>query len=100
MTGEENAARIAERAEVTEALLAHALVPEPIDGDTDNGTGLMGALESDLLDELQRQWRVWRDELIRAGTTERNASRVLGDSGRSSNGPHRVNDVLSAPART
>lgn len=61
------------RAEVTEALLAHALVPEPIDSETNNGTGLMGALESDLLDELQRQWLVWRDELIRAGTTDREA---------------------------
>ena len=61
------------RAEVTEALLAHALVPEPIDSDTDNGTGLMGALESDLMAELQRQWLVWRDELIRAGTTDREA---------------------------
>ncbi|HEX9563958.1 MAG TPA: hypothetical protein VF981_08305 [Gemmatimonadaceae bacterium] len=61
------------RSELTDVLQAHVLVPEPIDPDTDNGTGLAGTLESDLLEVLQRRWLVWRDELIRAGTTDRDA---------------------------
>ncbi|MGQ0643122.1 MAG: DUF7309 domain-containing protein [Gemmatimonadaceae bacterium] len=35
--------------------------------------GMMGRVESDLFDAMQRLWLKWRDEIIRGGTTERNA---------------------------
>lgn len=59
--------------EAMEALWARVLVPEPIASDADSVGNLVGSSEADLLDSLQRQWLIWRDDLIRQGTTERAA---------------------------
>lgn len=57
------------RQELVEALTARALVPSTLDDDDIGGPPTVGPVEARLLDQLQRLWLIWRDEIIRAGTT-------------------------------
>jgi hypothetical protein len=62
------------RAELYDDLGERVFLPEPLpDGEASDDT--MSPAESMLWRELQRRWLLWRDEVVRAGTTDPDAVR-------------------------
>ncbi|MHC4234133.1 MAG: plasmid pRiA4b ORF-3 family protein [Planctomycetota bacterium] len=57
------------RAALYENLEARAMLPDPGLGESGGWGPTMAMEEALLFEELHRRWLIWRDELIRAGTT-------------------------------